>query len=104
VDANVIIFERIKEELRLGKGWASAVSAGFDNAFWAIMVANVTTFIAALFMSQLGSGSIQGFAVSLAIGVVSSVFTALVVSRLIFDFGTETLKQTKVSIGWRITQ
>jgi preprotein translocase subunit SecD len=102
VDANVIIFERIKEEMRLGKSRAAAVAAGFDNAFWAILDSNITTFIAALFMSQLGSGSIQGFAVSLAIGVVSSVFTALVVSRLIFDFGTEALKQTKLSISWRI--
>jgi preprotein translocase subunit SecD len=80
------------------------VTKGFDNAFWAIMDSNITTFIAALFMSQLGSGSIQGFAVSLAIGVVSSVFTALVVSRLIFDVGTDVLKQTRVSISWRIKQ
>jgi preprotein translocase subunit SecD len=104
VDANVIIFERIKEELRLGKDRAAAVAKGFDNAFWAIMDANITTFIAALFMSQLGSGSIQGFAVSLAIGVVSSVFTALVVSRLMFDVGTDVIKQTRVSISWRIKQ
>jgi preprotein translocase subunit SecD len=54
-----------------------------------------------MFMSQLGNGSIQGFAVSLAIGVVSSVFTALVVSRLIFDFGTDVLKEQKVSITWK---
>ncbi len=100
VDANVIIFERIKEELRLGKDRASAISAGFDNAFWAIMDSNITTFIAALFMSQLGSGSIQGFAVSLAIGVVSSVFTALVVSRLMFDFQTEVIKKKTTSIAW----
>jgi preprotein translocase subunit SecD len=104
VDANVIIFERIKEELRLGKVRAAAVTKGFDNAFWAIMDANITTFIAALFMSQLGSGSIQGFAVSLAIGVVSSVFTALVVSRLIVDVGTDVIKQTRVSVSWRIKQ
>ncbi len=102
VDANVIIFERIKEELYLGKSRAAAVEAGFKNAFWAIMDSNITTFIAALFLSQLGSGPIQGFAVSLAIGVVSSVFTALVVSRLIFDFGTDVMKKQKVSISWRI--
>jgi preprotein translocase subunit SecD len=102
VDANVIIFERIKDELRLGKGRASAIAAGFDSAFWAIMDANITTFIAAIFLSQLGTGAIQGFAVSLAIGVVSSVFTALVVSRLIFDFGTDVIKQEKISISWRI--
>ena len=102
VDANVIIFERIKEELVAGKSRVAAISAGFDNAFWAIMDSNITTFIAAIFLSQLGSGSIQGFAVSLAIGVVSSVFTALFVSRLMFDFETDVLKSTKVSIGWRI--
>ncbi len=102
VDANVIIFERIKEELRLGKSRASAIAAGFDNAFWAIMDSNITTFIAAIFLSQLGTGSIQGFAVSLAIGVVSSVFTALVVSRLMFDFGTEVTHKEFISISWRI--
>ena len=102
VDANVIIFERIKEERRLGKDRASSIASGFDNAFWAIMDSNITTFIAALFMSQLGTGSIQGFAVSLAIGVCSTVFTALVVSRLLFDFNTETLHKKNISIGWRI--
>lgn len=102
VDANVIIFERIKEELLLGKSRASAIEAGFSNAFWAIMDSNITTFIAAMFLSQLGTGPIQGFAVSLSIGVVSSVFTALVVSRLIFDVGTDLLKKQRVSISWRI--
>ena len=102
VDANVIIFERIKEELRLKKGRAAAISAGFDHAFWAIMDSNITTFIAAVFLSQLGTGTIRGFAYSLAIGVVSSVFTALVVSKLMFDFNTEVLKKKTVSISWRI--
>ena len=101
VDANVIIFERIKDEMRLGKGRAAAIQAGFAHAFWAIMDSNITTFIAAIFLSQFGSGSIQGFAVSLAIGVVSSVFTALVVSKLIFDFNTDVLKKQKISISWR---
>ena len=102
VDANVLVFERIKEELRAGKSRPVAISMGFDNAFWAIMDSNITTFIAAIFLSQLGTGSIQGFAVSLAIGVISSVFTALFVSRLIFDFDTDVLKAKKVSIGWGI--
>lgn len=102
VDANVIIFERIKEERRLGKDRASSISVGFDNAFWAIMDSNITTFIAALFMSQLGTGAIQGFAVSLAIGVVSTVFTALVVSRLMFDFNTEVMHKQNISISWRL--
>jgi preprotein translocase subunit SecD len=102
VDANVVIFERIKDELRLKKGRQAAIASGFDHAFWAIMDANITTFIAAVFLSQLGSGPIRGFAYSLAIGVVSSVFTALFVSRLIFDFGTDVLKSKKLLISWRI--
>jgi preprotein translocase subunit SecD len=102
VDANVIIFERMKEELRLGKSRKAAIEAGYDKAFWAIMDSNVTTFIAALFLSQLGSGPIQGFAVSLAIGVLSSVFTSLFVSRLIFDFGTDVLRIKSLSISWRV--
>jgi preprotein translocase subunit SecD len=100
VDANVIIFERMKEEMRLGKGRKAVIDAGFDKAFWAIMDSNITTFIAALFLSQLGSGPIQGFAVSLAIGVFSSVFTSLFVSRLIFDFGTDVLHRKKLSVTW----
>ncbi|MDR0637812.1 MAG: protein translocase subunit SecD [Spirochaetaceae bacterium] len=102
VDANVIIFERMKEELRLGKSRRAAIDAGYDKAFWAIMDSNITTFIAAMFLSQLGSGPIQGFAVSLAIGVLSSVFTSLFVSRLIFDFGTDVLLTQKLSVSWRI--
>jgi preprotein translocase subunit SecD len=100
VDASVIIFERMKEEIRLGKTRKAVVEAGFDKAFWAIMDANITTFIAALFLSQLGSGPIKGFAVSLAIGVFSSVFTALFVSRLIFDFGTDVLHSKNLTISW----
>lgn len=104
VDANVVIFERIKEELRAGKTRKVALDAGFDRAFWAIMDSNITTFIAALFLSILGTGPIKGFAYSLAIGVISSVFTALFVSRLIFDFGTETLGRKTISICWRKVQ
>jgi preprotein translocase subunit SecD len=100
VDSSVIIFERMKEEMRLGKTRKAVIDAGFDKAFWAIMDSNITTFIAALFLSQLGSGPIKGFAVSLAIGVFSSVFTALFVSRLIFDFGTDVLHQKNLSVSW----
>ena len=102
VDANVVVFERIKDELRLKKGRQASVASGFSHAFWAIMDANITTFIAAVFLSQLGTGPIRGFAYSLAIGVVSSVFTALFVSRLIFDFGTEVFKRKGLLISWRI--
>ena len=102
VDANVLIFERMKEELRAGKGRKAAIEAGFDKAFWAIMDSNITTFIAAIFLSQLGTGPIRGFAVALAIGIFSSVFTALFVSRLIFDFSTDVLGSKKLSVSWRI--
>jgi preprotein translocase subunit SecD len=102
VDASVIIFERIKEEMLLGKGRKASIDAGFNRAFWAVMDSNITTIIAALFLAQLGSGPIQGFAVSLAIGNIVSLFSALFVSRLIFDFETDVLKAKHVSISWRV--
>lgn len=101
VDANVLIFERMKEEYRLGKSAKAVVQAGFSKAFWAIADANITTFIAAIVLSQLGKGPIQGFAVTLAVGVVTSMFTALFVSRLIYDFSTDVLKISRVHVGWR---
>jgi len=101
VDANVIIYERIKEEYRLGKSAESSVKAGFRKAFWTIMDSNITTIIAAIFLSQLGSGPVQGFAYTLAVGIVSSLFTALILSRLIFDFMVEQLHVRKISIDWR---
>ncbi|MCP4746083.1 MAG: protein translocase subunit SecD [Desulfobacteraceae bacterium] len=88
VDANVLIFERIKEEIRLGKTVRAAVDAGFNRASLTILDANVTTLIAALVLLQFGSGPVQGFAVTLSLGVVSSLFTALILSRSIFDFFT----------------
>jgi len=102
VDANVIIFERIKEEILSGKTRKAAIEAGFHKAFWAVMDSNITTIIAALFLAQLGSGAIQGFAISLAIGNMTSLFTSLFVSKLIFDFETDVLGKKSVSISWRI--
>jgi preprotein translocase subunit SecD len=101
VDANVIIFERIKEEYRLGKSAKASIEAGFSKAFWSIMDANITTLIASIFLSQLGKGPIQGFAITLSIGIITSMFTALFVSRLIFDFFTDVIGTTKLSISWR---
>jgi preprotein translocase subunit SecD len=102
VDANVLVFERMKEELRAGKGRVASIRAGFDKAFWTIMDSQITTLIAALFLAQLGSGPIQGFAISLSIGCISSLFTALFVSHLVFDFETDVLKAKHVSISWRV--
>lgn len=86
VDANVLIFERIREELRLGHSLAASVANGFDRAAVTILDANVTTLIAALVLMQFGTGPIQGFSIALTIGIVSSVFTALVVGRALFEF------------------
>ena len=102
VDANVIIYERIKEELRLGKTVEASVNAGYKKAFWTIMDSNITTLIAAVFLSQLGTGPVQGFAYILAVGIVSSMFTALFVSRLIFDFKLSYFSKRRISISWRI--
>jgi preprotein translocase subunit SecD len=88
VDANVIIYERIREELRGGKSPRAAVEAGYKRAFWTIFDSQLTTFIAGVVMLQYGTGPIKGFAVTLLIGIVTSVFTSIVVSRLVMDFLT----------------
>ena len=82
VDANVLIFERIREELQNGKPPVNAAEMGYKNAWSAIFDANVTTFLAALIMFQLGAGPVRGFAITLAVGVVTSVFTAYVLTRI----------------------
>lgn len=85
VDANVLIYERIREELRKNKPLIAAIDAGFDRAFSTIIDANVTTLITALVLSWLGTGPVQGFGYTLSAGIVTSVFAAVFVSRLIFD-------------------
>ncbi len=85
VDANVLIFERIKEELQKGKGMAQAVSDGFDNALSSILDANITTGLTALILLVFGSGPIKGFATTLIIGILTSLFTAIFVTRLLID-------------------
>jgi preprotein translocase subunit SecD len=99
VDANVLVFERIREELSSGKGILSSITAGFSRAFKTILDANVTTIIAAIFLFQFGTGPIKGFAVTLIIGITASMFTAVFVSHLIFDaFHTKRKKREKLSI------
>jgi preprotein translocase subunit SecD len=85
VDANVLIFERIREELRAGRTVKSAIQLGFEKALSSIVDSNLTTLIAALFLFQFGTGPIRGFAVTLSIGILASMFTAIVVSRWMFD-------------------
>jgi preprotein translocase subunit SecD len=101
VDASVLIFERMKEEMRLGKSNQAVVKAGFDRAFWAIADSNITTIIAALVLTQLAKGSIQGFAVTLTVGNIATLFSAVFVSRLIFDFNVDVLKVRKIRVTWR---
>ena len=86
VDANVIIFERIREELALGRTPRAAIDAGYDRATLTILDANVTTLIAAVVLFQFGTGPVKGFAVTLSLGVIASMFTALIMSRMIFDY------------------
>ncbi len=86
VDANVIIFERIREEMRAGKTPRAAIHTGFNRAFLTIMDANITTLITALVLYEYGTGPIKGFAVTLSIGIVTSVTAALVITRMLFAF------------------
>jgi SecD/SecF fusion protein len=98
VDANVIIFERIKEELRAGKTVRKAVQDGYSRAFLTILDSNLTTVITAVVLYQFGTGPIKGFAVTLTIGIAASMFTAIVVTRVIFDLMTGTRQMAKLRI------
>jgi len=86
VDSNVLVFERIREELRNGKAAASAVALGFDRAFLTIIDTHVTTVVSAIFLFLFGTGPVRGFAVTLVIGLIANVFTSIYVSRAIFDY------------------
>ncbi len=98
VDANVIIFERIKEELRNGKSVRSAIDSGYERAITTIVDANLTTGIAAAVLYQYGSGPIKGFATVLFWGIIVSMFTAIIVTRFVFDFATSRKNIEKLSI------
>ena len=93
VDSNVLIFERIREELRAGKSIPAAVDAGFGKAWWTIVDTHVTTIVSCLFLFLFGTGPVRGFAVTLVIGLFANVFTAVFVSRVIFDFALSGRKQ-----------
>jgi preprotein translocase subunit SecD len=99
VDSNVLIFERIREELRTGKSIVSAVAAGFGKAWWTIVDTHVTTIVSCLFLFLFGTGPVKGFAVTLVIGLLANVFTAVFVSKTIFEFELSRKKQvTALSI------
>lgn len=97
VDANVLIYERIREELSTGKTAKASVQSGFSNSYSAIFDSNITTFFTGIILYQFGSGPIQGFALTLMIGIVCSLFSALVVTRLVFDMLAA--KGSKINIG-----
>ena len=86
VDSNVLIFERIREELRAGKAVIAAVNAGFSKAFLTIIDTHVTTVVSCAFLFMFGTGAVKGFAVTLVIGLLANVFTAVFVSKTIFDW------------------
>lgn len=98
VDANVLIFERIREELRNGKTVRAAIESGYKRAFVTIIDANVTTLISAVVLYQFGTGPIKGFAVTLSAGIMANMFTAVLVTRLIFDGITARFQPRKLSI------
>jgi preprotein translocase subunit SecD len=83
VDANVLIFERIREELRSGRTMLSAIESGYNRAFTTILDSNLTTLIAAILLFEFGSGPVRGFAVTLAIGLLTSMFTAILLTRFL---------------------
>jgi len=98
IDANVLIFERIREELAKAKTVRSAIESGYDRAFTTILGANITTLITAFVLWQFGTGPIKGFATTLSIGIIVSMFTALLVTRVIFDTFTANRQLKKLSI------
>jgi preprotein translocase subunit SecD len=98
VDANILIFERIKEELGLGKTVRSAVDAGFGRVFSTIIDTNITTLVAALFLFQFGTGPVRGFAVTLAVGLLANIFTATFASRTFFTLVLQNRDVKRMSI------
>ncbi len=98
VDANILVFERIREEIRLGRTAKMAVDAGFEHALWTILDANITTLIPAVVLFQFGTGPIKGFAVTLSVGILTTLFTTLIVSRWIMDWTVDSLKVETISI------
>ena len=98
VDANVIIYERIREELRAGKSPRAAVDAGYGRAFWTIFDAQFTTLIAGVVLLDQGTGPIKGFAVTLLIGIVTSMISGIYVTRVVFDYITRRKRLERLSI------
>jgi SecD/SecF fusion protein len=97
VDANVLIYERIREELTTGKTIKASIDSGFSKAYSAIIDSNITTFFTGIILYQFGTGPVQGFALTLMIGIVASLFSALIVARVLFDYLV--IKGSKITVG-----
>ena len=98
VDANVLINERIREELRAGRAVRSAVEAGYKNALPAILDSNITTFLSGVILFQFGTGPIKGFAVTLCVGIITTVLTAVYLTRIYYDYRITSQKLERISI------
>jgi protein-export membrane protein SecD len=98
VDGNIVIFERIKEELRAGKSPYAAIDAGYERSLWTVLDSNITTLLTALILFWFGTGPIKGFAVTLSIGLISTVFSNVVVARVITDYIYSDRKVAALSI------
>jgi preprotein translocase subunit SecD len=98
VDANVLINERIREELRAGRAVRSAIEAGYQNALPAILDSNITTFLSGVILFQFGTGPIKGFAVTLCIGILTTILTAVYLTRIYYDYRMGSRKLERVSI------
>jgi preprotein translocase subunit SecD len=98
VDANVLINERMREELRLGKNARAAIESGYERALPAILDSNITTFMSGLILFQFGSGPVKGFAVTLCIGIITTVFTAVFCTRVVYDYLLANRRLTTLSV------
>jgi preprotein translocase subunit SecD len=98
VDSNVLIFERIREEMRLGKTPQASLDAGYDKAFLTIIDSHVTTLITAAVLFQFGTGPVKGFAVSLSLGIIINLFTSLLATKVVFDIALSRLRVKRLSI------
>ncbi|MCB1405078.1 MAG: MMPL family transporter, partial [Rhodobacteraceae bacterium] len=98
VDANVLVFERIREELRTARGPARAIELGYEKAMSAILDANITTFITAAILFALGSGPVRGFSITLGLGIITSVFSALFITRLLIVWWFERRRPKTLSL------
>ena len=98
VDSNVLIFERIREEMRLGKTPKASLDAGYEKAFLTIMDSHVTTLITAAALFQFGTGPVKGFAVSLSLGIIINLFTSLLATKVVFDFVLSRRQVKRLSI------